>query len=162
MSNNSPALLAVLNQHRYRVRMKKRPNMMADRTFERGRGCWNCTSWNNGDLAKSHWQACKQRDFAAYAAAGKVPLDRIGDQENNIFSGTMYDTVERSIQAGELGMCLAGKANGDFVHAHFLCANGWNGRQGSSIATGGIAGKVDKDIGELIEIADSRAKTPKT
>lgn len=49
-----------------------------DRTFERGRGCWNCTSFNNEDLSRQHWEACKQRDLAVIALRGGLP-GRVSD-----------------------------------------------------------------------------------
>lgn len=131
-----------------------------DRTFERTQGCYNCTHFENGELARQHWKTCKERDLTAYTAEGKMPLTRLGDMETDVFSGTIYDRMEQAIKSGQYGMCLAGKAAGDFTHFKFLCPSGWNGKQGYSVATGGITRAPDKEIGELIEIADSRAKKP--
>lgn len=140
-------------------------NPMKDRTFDRGRGCWNCKSFCNDQLARDHWKAAKARDAATFAMTGKGPLnERLGDMEaskpdpNRILRATtLYDTVEKAILAGTVGMCLVGGAPSEFVDHRFLCTK-WTGRDGHSLATGGIARPVDLLPDELVERADERAK----
>jgi hypothetical protein len=60
----------------------------------------------------------------------------------------MVNLVDHSLAKGEIGMCLKGKAETDFVFAAYLC-DAWVGKQGSSLATSGH--KIDALPEELTE-----------
>jgi len=136
-----------------------------ERTFDRGRGCWNCRHFENAELARKHWATCRARDEAHLMATG--PITRLGDLELPQPSQAdarhaMIREMEKAIHSGLAGMCLKGarpKAlggpEGDFVHCKFLCDR-WNGRDGHSVATAGRP--LDKLNEELWDIAEGRAK----
>lgn len=130
-------------------KLPPRRDAMADRTFERTQGCWNCVHFDRS-LAVKLWDECHRPEVQTTQL-----LTRLGDQEHGKPTGTMVDAVDKAIRTGRLGMCLKGKAPADFVEQEYLCPDGWNGRQGASLAS---AGRPDKEIGEIVEIAEARAK----
>lgn len=110
-----------------------------ERTIERGRGCWNCSHFENGELSQKRWQERRQADTATLIEQGAIPLTRLGDQENSIQTNAVdarFEMMDRLVRAGTAGLCMRGKVATDFVHCQFLC-EGWDGRDGSSIATSG-------------------------
>jgi hypothetical protein len=142
-----------------------RPIIAPERTFERGRGCWNCTAYENGELSRQHWSEHKGRLLAVLA--GSAPLVRLGEMEKAVPSqdDARLDQVtqmDKAIKIGVIGMCMKGSRpqslggpEGNFVEHRFLCDR-WNGRQGSSVATSGKP--LDKLNDELLDIAEDRAK----
>ena len=131
-----------------------------DRVFERGRGCWNCKSFENSEMSRTHWRECRAAEEQAIVASGGDPvLVRLGDMENPAAQETnaRFQWMDNLINSGRAGMCLKGKAPGTFVHHKYLC-DGWTGRDGASVATDGRP--LDKLPEELVELAESRAKTP--
>lgn len=135
-----------------------------ERTFTRGRGCWNCKSYENGDLCRQHWGTHKLRLLTSLS--GAAPLTRLGDMEKPQpgTADARYDQInqmDKAIQVGVIGMCMKGARpdtlggpSGDFVEHRFLCDR-WDGRQGASLATG--ARPLDKLNDELADIALDRA-----
>jgi hypothetical protein len=65
--------------------------------------------------------------------------------------GGRYTKFATMVSEGKLGMCSAGKSQGDFVENMYLC-DYWSGAEGSSLATAGHA--LDKLPGELREELD--------
>lgn len=137
-----------------------------ERVFERGRGCWNCKSFENDQLARTRWQECRERDLAHILTSG--PLPRLGDMElpNPTGRDARIDQVrlmDALVANGGVGLCLKGARpkdlggpEGDFVHHKFLCDR-WDGRTGHSVATAGKP--LDKLNDELWDIAEGRAKS---
>lgn len=103
----------------------------AQRVVERGRGCWNCTHYDTGEMTQKRWQECKLRDIGVIAASlGKSPF-MVTDQEMGLLT-----QMDHSVKIGHAGICLLGKPNSDFVDHRYLC-DGWTGKQGASLATEG-------------------------
>lgn len=139
--------------------------MPADRVVERGRGCWNCVSFDmNGDATKKAWSADKQvlqTEFFNIAFAQEVPADylSLGNQwadnpnaihveltdEPHVVRGKMIiksiDRMDRAIASAAFRLCMCNGASdrgGKYISARYLCDK-WNGRVGSSLATSGHA-----------------------
>lgn len=123
-----------------------------ERVFERGRGCWNCTGFENDDLARKRWAECRPRDELHVAMQAGL-IGRMPPKTDPIFQP--LNDMEMAVHAGKAGLCLRGKAQTDFVHFQYLC-DGWTGREGASVATAGRP--IDPLPAELHEIAESRAK----
>lgn len=131
-----------------------------ERTFERTRGCWSCLGYENGELSRKHWDTCKARDLQVLDQTGEagIRLPRLSNEEYEQLSQSgdaRFQMMDRMITAGTAGLCMRGKAKTDFIHHQFLC-DGWNARDGASVATAGRP--LDKLPDELREIADGRAK----
>jgi len=132
-----------------------------DRVVERGRGCWSCKSFENGELSRQHWRVCRAAEEQRIVARGGDPvLIRLSDMEKPPGSpevNARFQWMDNLVGNGRAGMCLKGKAPGTFVHHKYLC-DGWTGRDGASVATAGHA--VDKLPEELVADVESRAKPP--
>lgn len=115
-----------------------------ERVVERNRGCYSCTKFENGGLAKQQWMATKGMIMAEGISRGKAMLEVEGD----------LIKWERLVHRGKMGLCMAGKVSG-FCHSHYLC-DGWTGKTGHSLATSGKL--LDKLGDELHDIADSKTK----
>ena len=129
-----------------------------ERTFERRRGCYSCKHFGTGEIATALWQDRRAADEVHVAmSSGNTPLTRLGDIEDPQAKeiDARFSAFDRMIRSGAAGICLKGKVPTDFVHHLYLC-EGWDGRQGSSVATSGAA--LDKLPDELRDIADGRAK----
>lgn len=105
------------------------------RTLRRTMGCWNCVSFDNGEKAKQHFEACKTREMLNAAEVAKKDPRGINAPKVQQIASTMAD-AERSVQAGVFGICLAGGVQSDFVHNAHLCPK-WRGKQGASVARAG-------------------------
>ena len=130
----------------------------SDRIVDRGRGCWNCKHYENGELSRKRWVERRQQDVAYLIEKGAMPLVRLGDQENeNAASGgdARFEMIDRLVRAGTAGLCMKSKVATDFVHCQYLC-DGWNGVDGSSLATSGRP--LDKLPDEMREIVDGGGK----
>jgi hypothetical protein len=129
----------------------------ANRTVERGRGCWNCKSFENGALAQKRWEETRKQEVAALIEQGAVALTRLGDQENPATKeeDARFQMMNKLMRAGTAGLCMRGKVNTDFVHCQYLC-DGWTGRDGHSLATAGHP--LDKLPDELRDLVDSGEK----
>jgi len=55
-----------------------------ERTVERGRGCWNCSHFNNGDLARQHYRTRTMQEKMALRAHHLPALERIADDDGSI------------------------------------------------------------------------------
>lgn len=125
---------------------------LVGRTFEKTQGCWNCIHFENGAKAKAYWKdVCRPRDVAN-AKVAEV-------QGNPALAREVRATIkaaDAAVAQGALGMCMAGKANSDFVVHNFLCDDGWTGKQGASVAREGAA--PDLTPGEIREIVDAEDK----
>jgi hypothetical protein len=143
-----------------------RPLIAPERTFERRRGCWNCKSFQNEDLAKNLWKT--HRQSLVMKVASMAPMGRLGDMESGVtpMGGdsrmSQIRLMDEGIAMGAIGICLKGCRSekdggpaGDFVDCRFLCDR-WDGRDGHSVSTAGKP--LDKLNDELREIADDRAK----
>lgn len=139
-----------------------------ERTFTRGQGCWNCKSYENGNLAKQHWQvhmAARLNDLRTAA-----PMSLLGDMEHP--EGVLPSRQDprrkqlrqmgKAIEVGVVGMCMKGARpdsmggpSGDFVEHRFLCDR-WDGVTGASVARAG--GAQDKLPDELKIDAEERAR----
>ena len=150
--------------------MSAKKNFVApERTFERGRGCWNCLSYENGSLCRQHWGTHKLRML--YSISLSAPLTRLGDMEKAQPSNVdarqqQVDQMDKAIGLGVIGMCMRGSRpmtlggpEGDFVEHRFLCDR-WDAKQGASLATSGKL--LDKLSDELADIAIDRANTDRT
>lgn len=128
-----------------------------ERTVERGRGCWNCKHYENQELSRKRWEERKQQDIAALIEKGALPLIRMGDQENATQQevDARFEMMDRLVRAGTAGLCMKSKVATDFVHCQYLC-DGWNGVDGSSVATAGKP--LDKLPDELRDIVDAGGK----
>lgn len=113
--------------------------------ISRGRGCYNCTAWENQEKARSHWSHLRQNELQR--AFLQSQMDPDGEKAQIVVNiRRMVDNVDRTVAAGVFGVCLKGKGNADLVHNAFLC-DSWNGREGASIATAGHP--IDELPGEL-------------
>jgi hypothetical protein len=118
-----------------------------ERIIERGRGCWNCTHFDNGTPSRQLWfvhRSARVAEAKAKQATAFTPDAR----EHAAQRLAMIHGIDKKIMAGSLGICTDDRANGDFVDHRYLCA-GWTGKQGSAIATEGHA--PDLLPGELKE-----------
>lgn len=103
-------------------------------TIERSKRCENCLLWDRSDAAIAHY---KQKRFAdiQYVAkevlandgkttrrARDAQIARLGDDDSNMAQlGSNYEMGDSMIRQGMLGICTANNAEGDFVHAYYLC-----------------------------------------
>jgi hypothetical protein len=139
-----------------------------ERSFTRGRGCWNCSHFENGELSRQQWRNHRSQTEAHILQSGGAPLERLGDMEKpNPITGKdarldSLEKIDHVIKAGVYGLCMKGARpqslggpEGNFIHCNFLCDR-WDGRQGSSLATSGHP--LDKLGDELADIALDRAK----
>jgi hypothetical protein len=132
-----------------------------DRVIERGRGCWNCKSFENGALSRQHWATCRaSEEQAIIARGGDLVLPRLAVMEDPVVKETnaRFEWMDNLIKMGRAGMCMKGKAPGTFVHHKYLC-DGWSGKDGASMATSGHA--IDKLPEELVADAEAHAKPVK-
>lgn len=135
-----------------------------ERVFDRGRGCYNCRSFDNGELARNRWRELRPRNLAYIKTSGPIP--RLGELEKPVPDerDARLDQIrfmDTGILNGMFGLCLKGARpkdlggpEGDFVHCKFICDR-WDGRDGYSLATSGRP--LDKLNDELWDIAESRA-----
>jgi len=132
---------------------------LTDRTVERTQGCWNCTGYEHGAIAVKRLEECRQRDLAAKIAEhGFLPsLSRLGDMEHasSLAKDARYDNWVLAAKSGQIGLCLRGGVEDDFVHHKYLCPK-WNAAQGASVARAGA--KADLLPDELAEVVEARAK----
>lgn len=166
----------------------KRVMLDPDRVVSRGRGCFNCVSYSNDTLARQQWGVHKGARYAEIAlkraqglavspaVSAAAVLEAVQIARMGVDTSTAADLaatqdvanrddariellkdIDRRIMNGSVGICMKGKAGSDFVDARFLC-DGWSGRDGHSLATGGKAGKLDKLGDELLERADDKAR----
>ena len=63
---------------------EKAMSLGPDRIIERGRGCWNCKSYENGDIAKEHYKSCVAQDIMTLKKEGRLEVTRLGDGEPDI------------------------------------------------------------------------------
>lgn len=146
-----------------------------DRIVERGRGCWNCVSFDlDGAATKMAWAADKQAmqaEFFTLAMAqpnheafiaqadqwaanpDAIHIDLTDDAA--VARAKMIlksiDRMDRSIASAAFRVCMANGGNdrnGKYISARYLCPK-WTGRIGSSMATSGH--KLDKLPDELRE-----------
>lgn len=119
-------------------------------TIDRGRGCWNCLSWDP-EKGKKHWENRRQGTLALAMEhdhkskearlAGKRDL---ADAHEKRAKGIamMVDSVDQAVIAGKFGLCAKGWAPPDCVDDvplidHSTLCDKWSGRDGSSLATAG-------------------------
>lgn len=137
-----------------------------ERTFERGRGCWNCRAYANGEMSRQHWMTHRARLTARLAAT--APLVALGEMEKAVPSQEdarlkQIHGMDKAINTGVVGLCMKGSRaqslggpEGDFVEHRFLCDR-WDARDGASVATSGRP--LDKLNDELADIAEDRARS---
>lgn len=116
--------------------------------IERSKRCQSCIHWDHEAPALKRYKELKFRDLSKHAAsimAGEtappaVMGHRLGDDEhvqkpsksvdmNDMFRslGLNYDLGDNLIRTGQIGICLKGAVEGDFVHYAALCDQ-WTGR----------------------------------
>lgn len=161
------------------------------RTVIRNRGCWSCTGWDNGELAKKHYSIIRlgivarlrqrvdmlrrrmeesiskepgfYKELGKYVEQGKTEdeainaiisakIAQMSDQKYAEVANELA-SLDNQVNEGMWGICMKGKAPGDFCHAKYLC-EGWNGRQGHSLATANEP--LDKLPDELYDIMDDK------
>jgi hypothetical protein len=66
-----------------------------------------------------------------------------------------FQVFDRMVAAGQIGICVLGASQGDFVDHRFLCDK-WSGVTGASVATEGKP--LDKLPDELRDIVDGKAQ----
>ncbi|KKL20294.1 hypothetical protein LCGC14_2456890, partial [marine sediment metagenome] len=102
--------------------------------FANGMLVHNCLLWDRSDAAIAHY---KQKRFAdiqhvakeVLANDGKTTrrardaqIARLGDDDPHMAQlGSNYEMGDNLIREGKLGICIANNAEGDFVHAYYLC-----------------------------------------
>jgi len=150
-----------------------------ERTFERGRACHNCVSFENGNMAKQHWlvhRAARMAEYLSTPAVGRVGEPTPPPPPSSLLTDVQPDPrqyphdprmrqlhdIDRLVNAGCVGICLKGcrpkslgGPEGDFITYSFLCDR-WTGRDGHSVATAGHP--LDKLNEELAIIAEERAQ----
>lgn len=137
-----------------------------ERTFERKQGCWNCKSFEIGDAFAKRVEDCFQRDLKVFLDAG-IGLEQAGlkaDVTRKTLLGYVPPPTPRPlrwrdpgpVRRGIFGLCLKGKAEGDFVACKHLCLDGWDAKQGvkGSFAPGE---KYDEPVEALF---DDRGEKP--
>ena len=135
-----------------------------ERTFERGRGCYSCLSYDNGPQCQQHWEVHKMARLVQIRSS--LPVTRLADLERGVgFEDARMQQVvamDQAMKAGRVGFCRKGPRDlkdggpeGDFVSHKFYCDR-WSGRDGHSLATAGHA--ADPLMEELEDIADKRVK----
>lgn len=118
-------------------------------TIERGRRCQNCVHFSNDEeIAIKRYKELRFRDMQRHAAEvlerdGVSPkrirkmlenvqrhkpgtpaphrIQRQGDVDPHSKLAENYTLGDNLIRQGLLGICLQDCADGDFVHAHYLC-----------------------------------------
>lgn len=55
-----------------------------ERVVERGRGCWNCKHFNNGEMAIQHYQTRTSAERAGLANALIPSMGRLGDDDGSV------------------------------------------------------------------------------
>lgn len=119
----------------------------------RTQGCWNCSKWENAEKSRALWSQQRQATLAQALTLSFTEPE--GEEHPKVVQiRRMVNTVDHGIASGHLGICLAGKANADFVDNAYLCDH-WTGRTGASLAREGQ--KADKLPEELREEADAAA-----
>jgi hypothetical protein len=160
--------------------MSERRITFKDREVERGRGCWNCIHWDNGDGAKMSYKLRTDRrgpsrigDVGNLSGAefsnqlGQLMRQGYSQQQGieilirqkNI-AAPRASVFDKMIDEGAIGLCRGGGVDKldqkvDFVEYGHLCHK-WTGRDGHSVATAGKT--LDKLPDELAEIVESKAK----
>jgi hypothetical protein len=154
------------NDYRHAVTAKLRKELNKvlvpkERVISRGRGCWNCKSWDR-DAAKPLWTEKRQVDLQT---ALNLALD-LPDGEPTSAADcktpealhcynikSMVNSLDHLVASGHVGVCMGngrtanGDSVGDFVAHAFLCDR-WSGVAGASLA---IQGKADLLPEELAE-----------
>ncbi len=108
----------------------------ADRIVERGQGCWNCTSFDNEKAKELWWNKARA---ASVEKGVKLALEApLGEEDPRVLAlRKMVPEVDVGMEQVVWGICAKGKMEADFVHSTGLCADGWSGKQGASLATQG-------------------------
>jgi hypothetical protein len=55
-----------------------------ERTIQRSRGCWNCTHFNNAELAKQHYKSRTMQEKMALRARHIPALERLADNDASV------------------------------------------------------------------------------
>ena len=131
----------------------------SDRVIERGRGCYNCSGFENDSLSRQHWRTCRvQEEMALAAKRGyQTPLILKPTDAAPDVAATELGKWEKMILAGSIGMCMRGGVQDTFVHHLYFCDK-WVGKQGASVATAGKP--VDLLPAEAAERVEEKAKKP--
>lgn len=122
------------------------------RVIERGRGCWNCIHWDNGPRVRAHYQNLRAVEVAVAHVrldTGITPEEALLAHQRDLDEETVAraamarerardNAINRLVESGRIGVCTAGKSEGNFVEFGYLCDH-WTGKQGSSVATSGTA-----------------------
>jgi hypothetical protein len=95
------------------------------RVLERNAGCWNCIHQEIGTIYDSRVDRAYTRDVVAYKERG------LSDESAHKRAGEVRAILRT--KKGLLGICLADKAEGEFIAAKYLCEH-WSGRVGASLA----------------------------
>lgn len=146
---------------------------MNDRKIERGRGCWNCIHWDNGDGAKRNYYlrpdirrsriprvgnnvdvagASFSKNLGALMRHQKLSESAaIETLLDNQMHAAKDSLIDQAVDDNQIGLCRGGglDAKGDkvdFTVAGMLCRK-WSGVAGSSLATSGHA--LDKEPAEV-------------
>lgn len=120
-----------------------------ERVVERQTGCWNCIHFDNGEKASRYFNETK------LPAVRKDLLDRA---MNSGASAT--DALEKAeefirlqvlpMAPPKVGICMAGKAQADFVHHAYQCAS-WTGRIKPEGGVDNLIEEVKANLGDKAE-----------
>jgi hypothetical protein len=92
---------------------------------ERNAGCWNCKSFDTGFTFEQMLIQAYTKRFTSFKDHGYP-----NDEAKRLTEADLKPLQNR----GHVGVCSAGKTEGDFVVSQYLCENGWSGVQGASMA----------------------------
>lgn len=93
-------------------------------------------------------------NMALAAVGGKNPSVRRAVEEARR-ADARFTLFNIASSRGEIGICMKGGSESDFVHHAYLCGK-WTGREGHSLATEGHA--TDKLPEELVDDLESKAE----
>jgi hypothetical protein len=118
--------------------------------IDRGRGCWNCMSWENQEKSREEWSHRRQRDLKFAMEAMAVTKT---EKEGLVYEvKSMVNKMDHLVALGAVGICQRGASETDFVHHGYLCDQ-WTAKIG--VEKGSIEGE-DKLPEELMQISKSK------
>ena len=148
---------------------KQKPNknqFLADRTIERGTGCWNCKHRDSWEDGKKFWfgspTSSGKRDQSLSKAVAIATSSPLGEGHPSVVNIRRFvhiaDNAMRNHEAIHCtkGITAQGVQVGDITGASYMCEK-WTGMDGASVAK--IDGRIDKLPEELL--FDDQPKTLK-
>lgn len=142
----------------------------SNRIIERGQSCANCRNWS-AEAGLAYWTGNEKGSaLSNLARAKQITLGEAGDRRSSADRNAEAAHIMKFVKDMNIGMaqvpptyggCLSrlardkdGKELGRLVSNGYRCEQ-WSGVPGASLAR--IGGKLDKDVGEILEDLDGPA-----